>query len=262
MLNADSKNCVTLSRKNMQTVDLNCDIGEGCGNDTELMSYVSSVNIACGFHAGDAATMRKTVEKAIEKGVAIGAHPSYPDREGFGRRAMSMPPDEVFDIVLYQVATLKSICDDLGVKLHHVKPHGALYNQSASDKKLAKAIVAAVKKINDELLIYGLSGGYLISEAESIGLHAASEVFADRTYMADGSLTLRTDPNALITDPEKSAAQVLQMVNSQSVTAINGETVHLKSDTICIHGDGEHALDFAVVIHKKLNESGIEIRAF
>jgi UPF0271 protein len=229
------------------------------GRDAELMDYVSSVNIACGFHAGDAGTMRETVETAMEKGVAIGAHPSYPDLQGFGRRNMALSPQEVFDIVLYQVAALKGICESFGGTLHHVKPHGALYNQAAKDSALSAAIAKAVSRIDRNLILYGGSGSFLISEAEAAGLKTGSEVFADRTYQADGSLTPRTRPDALIHDTDKATAQVLQMVRSQSVTAIDGETVPLKAETICIHGDGENALEFARAIREKLEQNGIRI---
>jgi 5-oxoprolinase (ATP-hydrolysing) subunit A len=235
-------------------IDLNCDMGEGCGNDAELMNYVSSVNIACGFHAGNASVMRQTVELAINKGIKIGSHPSYLDLANFGRSEMNISPQEVFDIVLYQTSALKGICDAFGTKLHHVKPHGALYNQAAKDAKLAEAIANAVKKIEAGLILYGLSGSYLISEAEKIGLRTKSEVFSDRTYQSDGSLTPRTMPNALIKNVDEAINQVMQMIDTQTVTATNGEFIKLKAETICIHGDGENAVEFAKAIYKKLNE--------
>lgn len=248
----------------MPKIDLNCDMGESfgawrMGNDFALMDYVSSVNIACGFHAGDASVIRRTVEKAIEKRVAIGAHPSFPDLQGFGRREMKMSPAEITDVVLYQIAALKGICEAFGARLHHVKPHGALYNQAARDEKIAAAIVKAVKLIDENLVFYGLSGSFLISEAEKSSLKTASEVFADRTYQPDGSLTPRTLPTALIEDSEMSLRQVLQMINSQTVTAESGEIVGIKAETVCIHGDGAHALEFARAIYQKLNEKGISI---
>jgi UPF0271 protein len=249
----------------MFSIDLNCDMGESfgawrMGNDAALMDYVSSVNIACGFHAGDAGVMRETVEKAIEKGVAVGAHPGFPDLQGFGRREMKMSARDVFDIVLYQVSALKGICEASGGRLHHVKPHGALYNQAAKDASLAAAIAESVKAIDENLVFYGLSGSFLISEAEKLGLKTASEVFADRTYQTDGSLTPRSEPNALIQDPEKASEQVLQMIQTQTVTAAGGETVSIKAETVCIHGDGAHALEFARKIREKLIEKHIEIR--
>ena len=248
----------------MLSVDLNCDMGESfgawqMGRDAELMDYVSSINIACGFHAGDASVIRKTIETAIKKNVAIGAHPSFPDLQGFGRRAMSLSAQEAFDIVLYQVSALKGICEAHGATLHHVKPHGALYNQAARDAKLAEAIAEAVKAIDENLILYGLSNSFLISEAERINLKTASEVFADRTYQADRTLTPRAEPNALIHDTEQAVSQVLQLIREQSVTAVTSEIVSLKSETVCIHGDGENALEFATAIHQKLIEKGILI---
>jgi UPF0271 protein len=236
----------------MFSIDINCDMGEVCGNDAELMNYVSSINVACGFHAGDARTMRETVQLAANKGIKIGSHPSYLDLENFGRSEKSLSALEVFDIVLYQTSALKGICEAFGAKLHHVKPHGALYNQAAKDAKLARAIAESVKILDEKLILYGLSGSFLISEAEKIGLQTKSEVFADRTYQSDGSLTPRTQPNALIKNVDDSIKQVLQMVENQSVTATNGETVQLKAETICIHGDGENALEFAKTIYEKL----------
>jgi len=240
-------------------IDLNCDMGEGCGNDAELMDFVSSVNIACGFHAGDAATMLKTVKTAIEKGVAIGAHPGYDDRENFGRVSMSLPPDEVHDIVVEQITALREICEAVGGKLRHVKPHGALYNQAAKDPELATAIATAVKAVDENLILFGLSGSIMMDETEKCGLSPASEVFADRTYRSDGSLTPRSEPDALIKNADLAVAQVLQMIKKQTVTATDGKTIPIVADTICIHGDGENALEFARTIRRKLIENEIEI---
>ncbi len=229
------------------------------GNDAELMNYVSSINVACGFHAGDASTMRETVQLAINKGVAIGAHPSFPDLQGFGRRTMSLSANEIFDIVLYQVSALKGICEAFGAQLHHVKPHGALYNLAAKDGSVAGAVAEAVKKIDANLILFGLSGSYSISEAEKIGLKTASEVFADRTYQIDGSLTPRNQPNALIDSTEKSIEQVMQMIVDNKVTAMRGEIIPIIAETICIHGDGAHAVKFAKTINQHLTANGIEI---
>ncbi|GIU83038.1 MAG: LamB/YcsF family protein [Acidobacteria bacterium] len=247
-------------------IDLNCDMGESFGAwhmgcDEKLMDYVSSVNIACGFHAGDPSVIRKTVELAIRKNVAIGAHPSFPDLQGFGRREIKMAEQEIFDIVLYQVSALKGICEALGGKLHHVKPHGALYNQAAKNPATAKAIAEAVKAVDSSLVFYGLSGSHLITEADKIGLKTASEVFADRTYQPDGTLTPRTFQNALIKDTAKAINQVLQMVRTQTVTATDGKVIPIKAETICIHGDGENALEFAAAINSELRKNGIQIKA-
>lgn len=249
-----------------KTIDLNCDMGESfgawrMGNDAELMNFVSSINVACGFHAGDATTIRQTIQTALNKGVAIGAHPSFPDLQGFGRRTMSLSAQEVFDIVLYQVSALKGICEAFGAKLHHVKPHGALYNLAAKEEKTAQAIAEAVKKIDANLIFYGLSGSHLISEAEKIGLQTASEVFADRTYQKDGNLTPRSEPNALIKTNEEAINQVLQMIHNQTVRAINGENVEIIAETICLHGDGANALEFAKFISQRLSEEKINISA-
>ena len=248
----------------MVSVDLNCDMGESfgawtMGSDAELMDYVSSINIACGYHAGDASVIRKTIETAIVKNVAVGAHPSFPDLQGFGRREMKMPATEVFDIVLYQIAALKGMCEAFGGKLHHVKPHGALYNQAARDKNLAEAIAKAVKAIDENLVFYGLANSFLVSEAERIGLKTASEVFADRTYQADGTLTTRSQSNALIESVKKSCEQVLEMITAQTVTAVTGERVTLRADTVCIHGDGAQALEFAREVKRSLEENGVLI---
>ena len=250
----------------MPSIDLNCDMGESfgawkLGNDTALMEHVTSVNIACGFHAGDATTIRKTIATAIEKDIAIGAHPGYPDLQGFGRRDMSLTLEEVCDIVLYQVAALKGICEASGGKLHHVKPHGALYNQAAKSRELARAIAAAVRAIDSGLIFYGGSGSLLISEAEALGLRTASEVFADRTYQADGSLTPRTLPNALIREQSHAVDQAMQMVISGTVTAGSGEVLNIKADTICIHGDGEHALEFAIALRSAFRDNNIDVSA-
>jgi len=231
------------------------------GSDVELMDYVSSVNVACGFHTGDAGVIRQTIEAAIEKNISIGAHPSFPDLQGFGRREMKMPAREIFDLVLYQISAVKGICEALGARLHHVKPHGALYNQAAKDAEMARAIAEAVKALDENLIFYGLSGSFLISEAEKIGLKTASEVFADRTYQPDGSLTPRAEPNALIHDAEKSVAQVLQMIQAQTVTATGGEIVSIKAETVCLHGDGANALDFARTINAELARNDISIKS-
>jgi UPF0271 protein len=197
----------------------------------------------------------------LKKNVAIGAHPSFPDLQGFGRRVMALTPAEVYDAVLYQISAIKGICESMGGSLHHVKPHGALYNQAAKDKKLAQAIAQAVKALDNKLILYGLSGSYLISEAEQIGLRTASEVFADRTYQSDGNLTPRSESNALIVETETAVAQVLQMIKEHSVTATNNEIVSLQAETICIHGDGENAVEFAQHINNKLIENGVAVKS-
>lgn len=250
----------------MLTVDLNCDMGEAfgpwpMGRDAELMRFISSANIACGFHAGDASTMRKTVELAKENGVAVGAHPGYPDLQGFGRRNMSLSPGEVYDQVIYQVSALRGICETQGVPLCHVKPHGALYNQAARDERLAAAIADAVRAVDPRLILVGLSGSELIRAGQAMGLTTASEVFIDRTYQPDGSLTPRSEPNALIEEADLAVSQALQMIEQGTVTAVEGNEVAIRAETICIHGDGEHAVDFAAAIRREFESRSIRLAA-
>lgn len=230
------------------------------GNDNALMKLISSANIACGFHAGDATTMRKTAQMAIEYNVAVGAHPAFPDLQGFGRRNMQLSPQEVYDICIYQIGAMFGTVRALGGKLHHVKPHGALYNMAAKDAALAKAIAEASKAIDSGLIFYGLSGSHLISEAEKIGLKTASEVFADRTYQNDGSLTPRTQSNALIESTQEAVNQVIMMIEKQCVISTDGKEVPLKADTICIHGDGNHAVKFAEELKNALLSRKIFIK--
>jgi UPF0271 protein len=247
-----------------KTIDLNCDMGEAfgawpMGNDSALMKLISSANIACGFHAGDATIMRKTAEMAIKYNVAIGAHPAFPDLQGFGRRNMQLSPQEVYDICIYQIGAMFGTVKALGGKLHHVKPHGALYNMAAKDAAFAKAIAEAAKSIDPDLIFYGLSGSFLISEAEKIGLRTASEVFADRTYQNDGSLTPRTQSNALIESTQEAVNQVIMMIEKQCVISTDGKEVLLKADTVCIHGDGYHAVQFAEELRNTLLNRNIFI---
>ena len=248
------------------SVDLNCDMGESfgrykLGNDPVILKYISSANIACGYHAGDPAVMRNTVQLALAQGVAIGAHPGLPDLQGFGRREMAISPQEVNEIVLYQLGALWAIAKAEGGKLQHVKPHGALYNMAAVKMELAEAIAEAVYKFDGELLLYGLAGSELINAGDRLGLKTAQEVFADRTYQPDGTLTPRSQSHALITDPEAAAQQVLQMVQQGTVDALDGSKLSIRTDTVCIHGDGPHALLFAEKINETLTAAGISIRA-
>ncbi|QKJ29188.1 LamB/YcsF family protein [Mucilaginibacter mali] len=250
----------------MQYIDINCDMGEAFGNyampnDELLMQYITSANIACGFHAGDAEVMQRTVALALKHGVAIGAHPGLPDLQGFGRRNMAINACEAYQLTLYQVGALYGFVKAAGAKLHHVKPHGALYNMAAKDAGLSLAIAQAVKDMDASLILYGLAGSEMITAAKQIGLATASEVFADRTYQSDGSLTPRSQPNALIGNEEDAIAQVLMMVKQQQVVAVSGEAVTLKADTLCIHGDGAHAVDFAKTINQRLKNEGIILQA-
>ena len=229
--------------------------------DRLLLSYVSSINLACGYHAGDAHTMHELVEAAITAGVAIGAHPGFADRDNFGRTNMPLPPEKIYDIVLYQIGALDAFLKIMNGRLHHVKPHGALYNMAAKDEVMAAAICKAVFDYDPRLVLYGLSGSQLIEQAFAAGLSTCSEVFADRTYGNDGHLTPRTHPNALIADTQQALQQVLQMVKEQKVTGISGNKVPVTAETICIHGDGEHAVAFAKAIFDTLTNSGVKVRS-
>lgn len=241
-------------------IDLNCDMGEGLNNDALLMPLISSSNIACGFHAGDEETMKRTIELALNYQVAIGAHPGFNDKSNFGRNEISITLPYLFDLITEQIFILKKVAATFGTKLHHVKPHGALYNMAARDPRLARTIAAAVRSVDANFILYGLSGSHLITEAESINLKAASETFADRTYQEDGNLTSRSLPGAMIEKTEDSLKQVLQMVKEKTVTTITGSNISIKADTICLHGDGNHAVAFASEIRKKLIENQITIQ--
>ncbi|TQR07779.1 LamB/YcsF family protein [Psychrobacillus soli] len=250
----------------MLRVDLNCDMGESfgryrLGEQKEILKYVTSANIACGFHAGDPSVMRETVRLAIENEVKIGAHPGLPDLNGFGRREMKITPQEGYDIVVYQIGALNGFLSTFGEEMQHVKPHGALYNMAAKDAKLAQAIAQAVYDISPNLVLFGLSGSELTTAGEKIGLRTAHEVFADRTYQSDGSLTSRNQNDALITDTEKSIAQVVKMVTERKVTSQQNTEVLIKADTVCIHGDGEHAVSFAQYINETLGTNNIVVTA-
>jgi len=245
----------------MIVVDLNADLGEGCGSDAELLTLVSSANIACGFHAGDAQTMRESVRGALQNGVAIGAHPSFPDRENFGRTAMNLPPETVYVQMLYQIGALAAIARAEGGQLRHVKPHGMLYNQAAKDAQLADAIARAVHAVDGNLILVGLAGSELIRAGERFSLVTREEVFADRGYRADGSLVPRSEPGALIADEEQALAQTLNMVQQGRVKSTSGEWASVRAQTVCLHGDGEHALAFARRLRAEFELNNIKISA-
>lgn len=227
-------------------------MGEGIGNDELIMPFIHSANIACGYHAGDAATMQQTVELCLKYKVAIGAHPSFFDRENFGRTEMKLEQEEIYDLISQQLFILNETVAGFDTKLLHVKPHGALYNMSAKDSLLAKTIARAVKDFDASLIVVGLSGSYSVSEAKALGLKSANEVFADRSYQDDGSLTPRSQSNAIIDDTEKVVQQVVQMINEGTVTTISGKKIPIVAETICIHGDGKQAVDFAKAIHNAI----------
>ncbi len=242
------------------TVDINCDLGEGAGNDALLMPWVSSANIACGAHAGDLATMRATVRLAKQQGVAIGAHPGFADKEHFGRRELTLSPAEIIALVREQVEALCAVARDEGAVVTHVKPHGALYNIAARDSVVADAIAEAIVGVDERLWLYGLAGGALTKAGQARGLKVAAEVFADRTYQDDSSLTPRSRPNALVAGVGAAVGQVLRMVREGVVRSVNGRDVPIAADTICVHGDGEHAVEFARELRAALAAAGVAVR--
>ncbi len=248
----------------MRHVDLNCDLGESfgaftIGADAELMSTISSANVACGFHAGDPAVMRRTVRMAREAGVAVGAHPGLPDLVGFGRRDMRVTPHEVEDMVLYQVGALRAIASAEGVTLRHVKAHGALYNMAARDRGLAEAIARAVRAVDPALILFGLAGSEMLRAASAAGLPTAAEGFADRTYEPDGSLTPRAQAHALLQDQGSVVRRAVRMASQDSVVTTDGSEVVMRVDTICIHGDTPGAPELARAVRAGLERAGIAI---
>ena len=238
-------------------IDLNCDVGENIGNDKDIMPYVTSANIACGFHAGDELSMRATVRLAKQYGVAAGVHPSWKDREGFGRREMWLSPEEVEELVLHQAGALAAIAEAESIKLHHIKPHGALYNQAAQDPVLARAIARAVKRFRSDLFLVGLAGSNLIEAGIEAGLKVASEGFPDRNYNPNGTLVSRKQANAILEFPEEVAAHAIQL--ARRGIEIGGQRVRV--DTLCLHGDHPHAAQNAKMVREALEQSGIEIAA-
>ncbi|AGB81498.1 putative lactam utilization protein B-like protein [Serratia sp. FGI94] len=242
-------------------VDLNADLGEGCVNDQALLQLVSSANIACGFHAGDAQTMRQSVRWALQYGVAIGAHPSFPDRENFGRTRMQLPAETVYAQVVYQLGALAAIARAEGGAMTHVKPHGMLYNQAAVEPALADAIARAVKDVDPALRLVGLAGSELIRAGERLGLATRQEAFADRGYLSDGTLVPRGQSGALIEDDQQALQQTLEMVRHHRVRSIDGKWAAVQAETVCLHGDGEHALAYARKLRASFAEQGISVSA-
>ena len=245
-------------------IDLNSDLGESfgrftIGNDAAVIERISSANIACGFHAGDPVVMGNTVRFCKERGVHVGAHPGFPDLMGFGRRNMAVSFDETKAYMLYQLGALDAFCRANEVKLQHVKPHGALYNMAAKDEMLSHAICEAVREYDDSLIVLALANSVLYHTAAQMGLRAAAEVFADRAYEPDGTLVSRSKPNAMITDEDEAIARVIRMVKAHKVTAVNGETIRIIPDSICVHGDGEKAILFVQRIREALHREKIRI---
>ena len=250
----------------MYCVDLNSDLGESfgaykIGMDEKILEFVTSANIACGYHAGDPSVMHKTVQLALKNNVAIGAHPGFPDLVGFGRREMVVSPREAYDMLVYQIGALNGFVRAEGAKMQHVKPHGALYNMAAKKKELAEAIAEAIYKVDPELILFGLSGSELVTAGEKVGLKTAHEVFADRTYQEDGSLTPRSRPDAMVQTDEEAVAQVIRMIKAGKVLSRQGSDVVIKAHTVCVHGDGAHALEFARRIKESLKQEEILVQA-
>ena len=251
----------------MPSIDLNCDLGESfgvytIGMDAEILPYITSANIACGFHAGDPSVMQKSVLLCKEYGVQVGAHPGLPDLQGFGRRKMAISPAEAEADVMYQIGALKAFCEAAGVPLHHVKPHGALYNMAAKDPALAAAICRAVQAAAPGAVLLALSGSEMVKAAQAIGLPVANEVFADRGYRPDGSLVPRGTPGAMIEDEDEAIARVIRMVTEGKVTANDGTDIAIQADSVCVHGDGPKALAFVEKIGAALQAAGVELKAF
>jgi 5-oxoprolinase (ATP-hydrolysing) subunit A len=246
--------------------DLNSDLGESfgayvVGNEEDVLPHISSVNIACGYHAGDHNVMARTVELAVRYGVGIGAHPGYQDLIGFGRRDIETSMEDIYHAVLYQIGALQAFCRAHGVPLQHVKPHGALFNKAAVDTGTAEAVAGAVADTDRSLILYGLAGSELIRAGEKAGLVTAQEVFADRTYQPDGTLTPRSEPNAIITNTSTAVKRAVRMVKEGKVTAEDGQELAIQADTVCIHGDGDSAAEFARELRRALAEAGVEVMA-
>lgn len=248
----------------MFKVDLNADLGESfgaytLGMDGEVLRHITSANVACGFHAGDAVVMQKTVKAAKASGTAVGAHPGFPDLAGFGRRNMAVTPLEAKAYVQYQIGALAAFAKAEGIPLQHVKPHGALYNMSAVNMELAVAIAEGIKAVDSDLIFMGLSGSCHIEAARKVGIRAAGEVFADRGYRADGTLVPRSMPGAMITDENEAVARVLRMVTEGVVEAVDGTVVPVQADSVCLHGDNPHAVAFAEKLRAALSLNGVEV---
>jgi 5-oxoprolinase (ATP-hydrolysing) subunit A len=249
-----------------RTIDMNADVGEGfgiyhAGDDAAIFPWVSSINVACGFHAGDPGTIQTTLGLAKERGVSIGAHPGFPDREGFGRRDMAYSPDDVYRCVLYQIGALFGFARAQGMNLTHVKPHGALYNMAARDRSLADAIAKAVHDFDYGMNLVGLAGSHSIHAGTAIGLKTVSEIFLDRNYESDGSLTPRSSSEAMILDPSAAGQRILDWLETGLITSRTGEKVSLQADTICVHGDTQHAVEMARTLYRLLQSQGIEVRS-
>lgn len=245
---------------------MNSDLGESygqyvIGNDEEVLKYVTSVNVACGFHAGDPYVMEKTVEKALENNVAVGAHPGFPDVRGFGRRPMAISPEDARADVIYQISALNGFMKAAGGKLQHVKPHGAFYNMAAIDYTIARAIAEAVYDVDSDLILMGLAGGELVKAGKEVGLKTASEVFADRTYTSEGILVNRKEKGAVIHDKHQAASQILHIIQNGKVKAVDGTEVEIEADSICVHGDNDEAVELVKHLRTTLLDADVTIRS-
>jgi UPF0271 protein len=248
----------------MRKIDLNCDCGEGFGiyqfgQDEKIMKFVSSVNIACGLHAGDPFVIAKTVQLAREQNVAVGAHPGFPDLMGFGRREITLTNDEIYNLVIYQIGVMQAFCKSQNIQLHHVKPHGALYNLAARDMNIARAIVRAIKDLDSQLILYGLAKSKLVEAADEVNLPYASEVFADRVYLNDGNLMSRNLKGSVHENLNNMIEQALTLITEGNVTCDNGEIISLNADTICSHGDNANAYQFVKTLRDRLQELMINV---
>lgn len=249
-----------VSYNSMHSIDINCDLGEGFPNDAELMSFISSANIACGYHAGDDDTIKRTIDLCLIEEVAIGAHPGFNDKANFGRMNLKFSDCELYDLVAEQIVLMQDHCRREGCLLHHVKPHGALYNMAAADETMSYIIASVIKELDASLYLYGLSNSHLIKEAKKLGIQTVSEVFADRRYLSDGTLMPRSNSNALIEKTDDALNQCLQMIKQKKVIASDNTIVDIEADTICIHGDGEHAVELAKAIHHCFTKNNIHLK--
>lgn len=248
-----------------KSVDLNCDLGESygafqIGQDDLVLKHITSANIACGYHAGDHNVISTTIKKALEHDVALGAHPGFMDLHGFGRREIQVGLEELYNLVVYQIGAVQAFAKVNGATLHHVKPHGALYNMAGRDENIAEVVAKAVYDVDRDLILFGLAGSALVRKGRDIGLRVAEEVFADRTYQPDGSLTSRNEANALITEAEVAVERVIRMVEQGKVEAVDGTDIPIHADTICVHGDSPQSLEFVQRLKTGLKQAGILVK--
>ncbi|HZR78394.1 MAG TPA: 5-oxoprolinase subunit PxpA [Chthoniobacterales bacterium] len=242
-------------------VDLNADLGENAGHDEELLALVTSANIACGFHAGDANSMRSSIEAARAHNVAVGAHPSFFDRENFGRKELKLPVKEVSESVAYQIGIFQAIAEATSTRVNHVKPHGALYNMAARERRLADAIAEAIAKADEGLILFAPPNSALAEAGKARELQIAHEVFADRNYLGNGALVPRTRPDALLHDPAEAATRVIRMLREKKVRSVEDIDVDVRVETVCVHGDTPGAVEFARLLRSRLEKEGITLRA-